>query len=145
MFRVAVIGVGELAISDHRSSQPTAAELRRVASEANLGGILSGRGGRVMLHLGDGKGRLAPVREALSGSDLAANSFYPTHVNRSPALLAEAAGFARDGGYIDITVSTTAELVAAGDMPALVAFTDRISRPTEVGEVASADADLADR
>ncbi len=117
-----VIGVGELAISDHRSSQPTVAELRRVAADASLGGTLAGIGGRVMLHVGDGDSRLGPMRAALEGSDLPPAVFYPTHVNRSPALLDEAVAFTRTGGFVDITVSTTPELVAAGDLPALEAL-----------------------
>src|SRR6185437_1981420 len=35
-----VIGVGEVAISDHRSSQPTLDELLRVAGEAHVGGLM---------------------------------------------------------------------------------------------------------
>ena len=128
-----VIGVGELAISDHRSAQPSIAELRRIAADAALGGTLAGRGGRVMLHVGDGDGRLAPLREALAGSDLPMHSFYPTHVNRSEALLEEAVDLTRLGGYVDITVSTTPELIAMGDLPALRAFTEALA--------AGADAD----
>lgn len=124
----AIIGVGELAISDHRSAQPTAQELRRVAADAALGGTLSGRGGRVMLHLGDGEEGLALMHAALAGSDLPQHSFYPTHVNRNTALLQEAADFAAQGGYIDITVSTTPELIAAGDLPALDAFKQALTR-----------------
>ena len=37
-----VIGVGELAISDHRSSQPTLDELLRIASDAHVAGMISG-------------------------------------------------------------------------------------------------------
>lgn len=118
----AVIGVGELAISDHRSSQPTSAELRRIAADAALGGTLAGRGGRVMLHVGDGTARLGPMRAALDGSDLPPASFYPTHSNRSGELLSEAVTHTRAGGYADITVSTTPELIAAGDLPALEAL-----------------------
>jgi beta-aspartyl-dipeptidase (metallo-type) len=117
-----VIGVGELAVSDHRSSQPARDELRRIAADAALGGTLAGRGGRVLVHVGDGDRRLAPLREALEGSDLPVHSFYPTHINRSDELLAEAVAFTRAGGYADITVSTTPELVAAGDLPALEAL-----------------------
>jgi beta-aspartyl-dipeptidase (metallo-type) len=117
-----VLGVGEVAISDHRSSQPAVDELRRIAADAQLGGTLNGFGGTVLVHVGDGEGRLAPLREAMAGSDLPPDSFYPTHVNRSRALLDEAAEFAHAGGYIDITVSTTPELIAAGDLPALEAL-----------------------
>jgi beta-aspartyl-dipeptidase (metallo-type) len=122
-----VIGIGEVAISDHRSSQPTVEELRRLAADARLGGILSGKSGAVLVHVGDGAGRLAPLREALSGSDLPAHSFYPTHINRGTDLLAEAAAFARHGAWVDITVSTTPELIAGGDIPALQALRDVIA------------------
>ncbi len=131
----AVIGVGELAISDHRSAQPTVQELRRVAADAALGGTLSGQGGRVMLHLGDGADRLGPMLAALAGSDLPRHSFYPTHVNRSSALLADAAEFATQGGYIDITVSTTPELIAAGDLPPLDAFKEALARGAPAQQV----------
>lgn len=117
-----VIGVGEVAVSDHRSSMPTVEELRRLAADSRLGGILGGKTGTVLVHVGDGEGMLAPLRDALAGSDLPAQSFYPTHVNRSEALLDEAAAFAKAGAWVDITVSTTPELIAAGDIPALEAL-----------------------
>ena len=122
-----VIGVGEVAISDHRSSQPTIEELRRLAADTRLGGTLKGFGGTVLVHVGDGASGLAPLREALAGSDLPAGSFYPTHVNRNPALLKEAIEFARDGGYIDITVSTTPALIEAGSVPALRALAEALA------------------
>ena len=122
-----VIGVGEVAISDHRSSQPAAHELRRIAADARLGGTLSGKRGVVLVHVGDGDTGLAPIRDALAGSDLPAHSFYPTHVNRRRELLDEAVAFARDGGYIDITVSTTPELLELGEVAASNALRDAIA------------------
>jgi beta-aspartyl-dipeptidase (metallo-type) len=122
-----VIGIGEVAISDHRSAQPTVSELQRLAADARLGGVLSGKGGVVFVHVGDGEGRLAPLRDALAGSDLPAATFYPTHINRNSALLQEAAAFARAGAFIDITVSTTPELIAMGDIPALQGLRDVIA------------------
>lgn len=124
-----VIGVGEVAIADHRSAQPTAQELRRLAADSRLGGILSGKTGTVLVHVGDGPSRLGLLREALADSDLPAASFYPTHINRSDALLEEAARFAADGAWVDITASTTPELIAAGDIPAL----DALQRVLEAG------------
>ncbi|MEE4204108.1 MAG: beta-aspartyl-peptidase [Halieaceae bacterium] len=117
-----IVGVGEVAIADHRGTQPSAMELRRLAAETSLGGTLTGLGGTVMVHVGDGDSRLALLREAIEGSDLPASVFYPTHINRSQALLDEAIEWARLGGFVDITVSTTPELVAAGDIPALEAL-----------------------
>ncbi len=51
-----VLGVGEVAISDHRSSAPTHDELARLASEARVAGLLSGKSGVSFFHLGDGRG-----------------------------------------------------------------------------------------
>ena len=58
-----ILGVGELAISDHRSSQPTLDELLRVAADAHVGGLMSGKAGIVHLHVGDGPRGLEPVRQ----------------------------------------------------------------------------------
>jgi len=98
-----IIGVGELAISDHRSSQPTLDELLRVAADAHVGGLMSGKAGIVHLHLGDGKRGLDLVRRALDGAELPARVFHPTHVNRRAALFDEALGLAARGCTIDVT------------------------------------------
>ena len=62
-----LIGVGEVAISDHRSSQPTASELAKLAADAHVAGLLTGKAGLLHLHLGDGRrgDRSASVRELL--------------------------------------------------------------------------------
>jgi beta-aspartyl-dipeptidase (metallo-type) len=98
-----VIGVGEVALSDHRSSQPTLDELLRIAADAHVGGLLTGKAGIVHLHLGDGARGLELVRQALDGSELPARVFNPTHVNRRRALFQEAVELARLGCTIDIT------------------------------------------
>ena len=98
-----VIGVGELAISDHRSSQPTLDELLRIASDVHVAGLISGKAGILHLHLGDGNRGLAAVRKALSQTELPARVFNPTHVNRQRALLDEALELARAGVVVDIT------------------------------------------
>lgn len=98
-----VIGVGELALSDHRSSQPTRDELLRIASDAHVAGMISGKAGIVHLHLGDGERGLELVRQALSLSELPARVFNPTHVNRRKALFDEALDLTRDGATVDIT------------------------------------------
>ena len=98
-----LIGIGELAISDHRSSQPTLDELLRLASEAHVAGLMSGKAGIVHLHLGDGARGLELVRQALDTSELPARVFQPTHVNRRKALFEEALTLARRGCHVDIT------------------------------------------
>lgn len=98
-----LIGVGELAISDHRSSQPTLDELLRIASEAHVAGLMTGKAGLLHLHLGDGPRGLDLIRRALDQSELPPRVFNPTHVNRRKALFDEAIELARRGCSIDIT------------------------------------------
>ncbi len=99
-----IIGVGELAISDHRSSQPTLDELLRVAADCHVAGLHTGKAGHVHLHLGDGARGLDLVRRALAQSELPARVFQPTHVNRKRALFDEALALAIASGVpIDVT------------------------------------------
>ncbi|HEX2638463.1 MAG TPA: beta-aspartyl-peptidase [Gemmatimonadales bacterium] len=104
-----VLGVGELAISDHRSSQPTLDELLRIAGDAHVGGLMSGKAGIVHLHVGDGPRGLELVRQALDRSELPAGVFNPTHVNRRRALFDEAMALAERGCTIDITAFPVAD------------------------------------
>jgi beta-aspartyl-dipeptidase (metallo-type) len=98
-----VLGVGELAISDHRSSQPTLNELLRVAGDAHVGGLMSGKAGILHLHVGDGSRGLGPIRDALDRSEIPAATFNPTHVNRRRALFDEAVSLSQRGCTIDLT------------------------------------------
>jgi beta-aspartyl-dipeptidase (metallo-type) len=104
-----VIGVGELAISDHRSSQPTLDELLRIASDVHVAGLISGKAGILHLHLGDGSRGLAAVRKMLTQSELPARIFNPTHVNRRSELFAEALDLASRGVVIDVTAFPVAD------------------------------------
>jgi len=104
-----VIGIGELALSDHRSSQPTRDELLRIASDAHVAGMISGKAGIVHLHLGDGERGLDLVRQALQLSELPARVFNPTHINRRKALFDEALELARQGSTVDITAFPVAD------------------------------------
>ncbi len=98
-----VIGVGELAISDHRSSQPTLDELLRIAADVHVAGLTTGKAGILHLHLGDGARGLDLVRQALHTSELPARVFNPTHVNRRKALFEEAVALAGQGSTVDVT------------------------------------------
>ena len=104
-----VLGVGELAISDHRSSHPTLEELLRIGADAHVGGLMSGKAGIVHLHVGDGEAGLEPVRQALDGSELPAGVWNPTHVNRKRRLFEEAMALAERGCTVDVTAFPVAE------------------------------------
>ncbi|MEE4292446.1 MAG: beta-aspartyl-peptidase [Xanthomonadales bacterium] len=121
-----VVGLGELAIADHRSSHPTAAELLRIASDVHLGGTLSGKGGTLFLHVGDARPGLEPIEIALEQSELPRRLFYPTHCNRRAGLLEQSIEHVKHGGFADFTVSTTPEFIEAGEVPALEALRSAI-------------------
>lgn len=130
-----ILGVGEVAIADHRGSQPDTAELARIAAESRVGGLLSGKAGTVLIHVGDGRDRLDPLRAVVSGHDVAAERFLPTHCNRSRALLDDAAAWVAAGGYADLTTSTTPELLAAGEVAAGEALRELLAEPTLRGRI----------
>jgi beta-aspartyl-dipeptidase (metallo-type) len=128
-----VIGVGEVALSDHRSSQPTVDELLRLASEAHVAGLMTGKAGTVHLHLGDGARGLELVRQALTGSEIPPRVFHPTHVNRRRGLFAEALDLVKAGSTIDLTsfpVSDGEDAWAADE--ALERYLDRDLPPERV-------------
>jgi len=98
-----VIGVGEVALSDHRSSQPTRDEILRLASEAYVAGLMTGKAGIVHFHLGDGERRLSMIRDCLEQSEIPSRVFNPTHVSRNKALFEEACELTARGCTVDMT------------------------------------------
>ncbi len=99
-----VIGAGEIAIADHRSSSPTVQELVRLAKAVRLGGLLGGKCGLVHLHIGDADDPFRLIREAVGSSELTWRQFHPTHANRSRAVLEHARVYGRSA-TLDITTS----------------------------------------
>jgi len=105
MFIDKVIGIGEVAISDHRSSQPTFEEFIRAAADARVAGMLSGKAGIVNIHVGDGTRKLEMLFRAVKETEIPVTQFLPTHINRNPELFEEGIRYAKEGGYIDFTAS----------------------------------------
>lgn len=102
MFVDEIIGL-KLAVSDHRAPNISVDELIRVASDVRTAGMLCGKAGLMILHMGGDKKCLGPVFEALDRTSIPIKTFHPTHVGRSQELQADAFKFAKMGGYIDIT------------------------------------------
>ena len=121
-----ILGVGELALSDHRSSQPTLDELLRVAADCHVAGLTSGKAGIVHLHLGDGKRGLDLVRRAVTNSELPARVFHPTHVNRNRRLFGEALALACEHG---VPIDVTAFDVDADGVDAGSAIAEALAEP----------------
>lgn len=101
-----IIGVGEIALSDHRSSQPSLEEFKKVASDARVGGILSGKAGIVNVHMGSGDSKLDYLFEIVEKTEIPITQFLPTHITRNQQLFEEGIRYAKAGGYIDFTTST---------------------------------------
>ncbi len=117
-----IIGLGEVALADHRGAQPTRQELARATADCRRGAMLAGKRGTVLLHLGDGREPLALLREVLDHSELPRNQFLPTHCNRGPDAFEDALRFGLEGGNLDFTTSTTEPLLQAGEVPAAKAL-----------------------
>ena len=65
-----VVGCGEIAISDHRSSQPTKEEFAHIVGDTRVGGILSGKAGLVNIHMGDGPRMLSYLRYVVEETEI---------------------------------------------------------------------------
>jgi beta-aspartyl-dipeptidase (metallo-type) len=100
-----VIGVGELSISDHRSSCPTVDELIRITAHARVGGMLGKKAGLVNIHLGDAKNPFQPLHDVIARSELKYSQFLPTHCNRNDYIFEDSKVYGKKG-YIDITTSS---------------------------------------
>jgi len=100
-----VVGVGELAISDHRSSCPSTDELIRIAAHARVGGMLGKKAGIVNVHMGDARDPFRPIYEAVEKSMLKYKQFLPTHCNRNEYIFEDSKVYGKQGN-IDITTSS---------------------------------------
>ena len=98
-----VIGVGDVAVSDHRSSQPTFEEFARIAADARVAGMLSGKAGIVNVHLGDSARKMDLIERVIHETEIPASQFLPTHVNRNAALFDNCLELAKEGLTIDFT------------------------------------------
>ena len=98
-----IIGTGEIAISDHRSSQPTFEEFARVVADTRLGGVLSGKAGIINVHLGDSRRCLDLIERVIDETEIPASQFLPTHINRNEMLFRKAITYALKGGAVDFT------------------------------------------
>jgi beta-aspartyl-dipeptidase (metallo-type) len=102
-----VLGAGEIAISDYRSSYPSLDQMKALASEVMIGGMLGKKAGVMHLHVGDGKEGLLPLFRLIEDTDFPAGMFIPTHVNRNKPVFVQAIEFAGKGGKIDLTAGDT--------------------------------------
>ncbi|MFP2907985.1 hypothetical protein ACLESD_23630 [Pyxidicoccus sp. 3LFB2] len=97
-----VVGVGELAIADVRSSQPSLEALAQVVAMATVGGRISGKAGVTHFHAGPGRQRLSQLHALLDSQEVDPASLYVTHANRTEELLDDAIALAHRGAFVDM-------------------------------------------
>jgi beta-aspartyl-dipeptidase (metallo-type) len=107
LFIAEVIGCGEVAIADERSTEPEPRELARVVNDAHVGGMLSGKAGITHFHVGDSERRLQCLREITDRRrfQICPGWLYATHVERNEELMREGIDLARQGVTLDIDVA----------------------------------------
>jgi beta-aspartyl-dipeptidase (metallo-type) len=102
LFISEVIGAGEVAVSDARSTGHDAREISKVVKDAYVGGLLSRKCGVTHFHVGEGSARLKLLRTLLEDYEISPELIYPTHIERSEELMREAIELAARGSYVDI-------------------------------------------
>jgi beta-aspartyl-dipeptidase (metallo-type) len=101
-----VIGC-KIAISDIRSSYPSALELLRLLRNVRVGGMLAGKKGILHLHLGALSSKMDLLFEIIENYEFPIEHISPTHVGRTKDLFDQAITFAKMGGMIDITTGAS--------------------------------------
>ncbi|MGE7607200.1 beta-aspartyl-peptidase [Peribacillus frigoritolerans] len=117
-----IIGVGEIAISDHRSSEPTFEELAKIAAAARNGGILSGKAGILEVHVGDGDDELSSLHAIADKTNIPIRQLHPTHINRNEELFKAGINYAKRGGFVDFTTSTIPQFLDDGEVKCSIAL-----------------------
>lgn len=123
-----IIGTGEVALSDNRSSQPTFDEFTNVVAQTRVGGLLSNKCGIVNIHMGDGMRMLEYLFDLMDKTEIPATQLLPTHINRNSDLFRRGLDYVQKGGYIDLTTSCDLEHMQNGELRAgdgLKAFLDK--------------------
>jgi beta-aspartyl-dipeptidase (metallo-type) len=101
-----VIGC-KTAISDERASFPTENELLKLLREVHVGGLTSGKGGILHVHLGALESRMDILLDLVIKHHFPIRHISPTHVGRTKLLFDQAIEFAKLGGMIDISTGGT--------------------------------------
>lgn len=115
-----VIGT-KVALSDHRSSAPTAEELARLFSETRVGGMVGGKSGLAVTHMGAGSTGVEPLIKAAEMSDTNLSKILPTHCGRNDRVFQDAIRYSQMGGHFDLTADAPVDAARSGGAARLVA------------------------
>lgn len=94
-----VIGV-KIALNDHRSSHISYNEMKRLAADVRMAGLIGKKPGVVHVHMGNGKHGLSQIFDLIENENIPASVFRPTHMSNHM----EAAKILTElGSYADFT------------------------------------------
>lgn len=130
-----IIGVGEIALSDHRSSQPTYEQFANIVAQARVGGLLSGKAGIVNVHLGNGKRMLKYLNKLIDETEIPASQVLPTHMGRNRELFEAGFEYAKRGGFIDLTTSSDPDNLEEGEVRACIGLKELLDRGVNIENI----------
>ena len=130
-----IIGVGEIALSDHRSSQATYEQFVNTVAQARVGGLLSGKAGIVNVHLGDGARKLEYLVRTIEETEIPTTQILPTHINRSDKLFNAGIEYAKKGGFIDLTTSSDPRYLEPGELRASQGLAEAIKAGVDISHI----------
>lgn len=113
-----IIGVGEVALSDSRSSQPSLDQFINLVAKTRTGGLLSNKSGIVNVHLGSGMKRLSYLFDLIENTEIPPTQLLPTHINRNRELFDIGLEYVGKGGFVDLTTSCDLEHMEDGELRA---------------------------
>lgn len=130
-----ILGVGEIAISDHRSSEPAFEELVKIAAAARNGGLITGKAGLLEIHVGDSDRKLDLLFEIAEKTDIPMHHFHPTHINRNAELFEEGIRYTEIGGYVDLTTSTIPHFLEEGEVKCSKGLRLMLERDVSINQI----------
>lgn len=130
-----IIGVGELALADNRSSQPTYEQFVNTVAQARVGGLLSGKAGVVNIHLGSGVQNLQYLFKIIEETEIPATQLLPTHINRGDKLFKIGIDYVKKGGFIDLTTSSDPEHLEPGELMASEALAKIVEEGIDIDHI----------
>ena len=102
LFIEEVIGAGEIAISDLRSTEPDFYQLAHLVHDAYVGGMLSKKAGVTHFHVGETETRLKLLHQLVDEFHTPPQCIYASHVERNKKLMRDAITLTRSGCFVDL-------------------------------------------
>lgn len=130
-----VIGVGELALSDNRSSQATVEQFINTVAQTRVGGLLSGKAGIVNVHFGGGARKLEYLFKMIEQSEIPPTQISPTHMSRTKELLEAGVEWAKVGGVVDLTTSSDPDHLEEGELLASQALKYLLNKGVSIDNI----------